>query len=82
MTLAIFGTGGHAKSIYDIVKKKKIYFFDKDQKKFKINNKIFKVIGNHHEMKKYKKNISQTVIAIGNNTIREWYYKYLKKKQI
>ena len=33
MTLAILGSGGHAKSIYDIVKKKrKIYFFDKKKK--------------------------------------------------
>ena len=33
--LAILDTGGHAKSIYDIVKnKKKIYFFD--QKKLSI----------------------------------------------
>ena len=32
MTLAIFGSGGHAKSIYDIVKKKKVYFFDKSKK--------------------------------------------------
>ena len=26
MTLAIYGTGGHAKSIFDIVKKKKLFF--------------------------------------------------------
>ena len=26
MTLAIYGTGGHAKSIFDIVKKKKTLF--------------------------------------------------------
>ena len=33
MVLAIYGTGGHAKSIYNLVKKKqKIYFFD--EKKF------------------------------------------------
>ena len=35
MTLAIWGTGGHAKSIYDIVKTKKIYFFDKEKKNLK-----------------------------------------------
>ena len=30
MTLAILGAGGHAKSIYDIIKnKKRIYFYDK-----------------------------------------------------
>ena len=39
MTIAIFGTGGHAKSIYDIVKRKKIYFFDNSKKKFEISNK-------------------------------------------
>ena len=48
MTLAIYGTGGNAKSIFDIVKKKKTLFFD--QKKntfFKVNKKIFKIIGDH-----------------------------------
>ena len=55
MTLAILGTGGHAKSMYDIVKKKKIYFFDKTKKKFKVGNKFFEVIGNHEMMRNYKK---------------------------
>ena len=81
MTLAIFGSGGHAKSIYDIVKNKKVYFFDKSKKKFQINNRIYKVIGNHEIMNKYKKKISHVVVAIGNNKIREWYYKYLKKNK-
>ena len=35
MTLAIFGAGGHAKSIFDIVKNKKVYFFDKAKKNLK-----------------------------------------------
>ena len=51
MTLAILGTGGHAKSIYDIVKKKKLIFFDKTKKKFKVGNKFFEVIGDHKEIK-------------------------------
>ena len=43
MTLAILGAGGHAKSVYDIVKKKKIYFFDEKKTSFKISNKKFVV---------------------------------------
>lgn len=78
MTLAILGVGGHAKSIYDIVKKKKIYFFDKTKKKFKVGDKTFKVIGNHDSMKIYKKRISKVIIAIGDNKIRKNYYKFLK----
>ena len=81
MTLAILCTGGHAKSIYDIVKKKNIYFFDKKKKFFKINNKKFKVMGNLESMKNYKKKISKVIIAIGNNEIREKYYKFLKKNK-
>ena len=81
MTLAIFGSGGHAKSIYDIVKNKKVYFFDKSKKEIQINNRIFNVIGNHEYMQTYKTKISKTVVAIGNNKIREWYFKYFKKKK-
>ncbi len=81
MTLAIFGTGGHAKSVYDIVKKKKIYFFDRERKIFKVNNKKFKIIGNLESIIDYKKNISKVVVTIGNNKIREKYYKILKKKK-
>tara|TARA_B100000941_G_C28342414_1_gene467420 strand:- start:139 stop:768 length:630 start_codon:yes stop_codon:yes gene_type:complete len=81
MTLAIFGSGGHAKSIYDIVKNKKVYFFDKSKKEIQINNRIFNVIGNHEHMQTYKTKISKTVVAIGNNKIREWYFKYFKKKK-
>ena len=79
MTLAILGTGGHAKSVFDIVKKKKIYFFDKDKKEFHINNKKFKIIGNLKSMIDLKKKITKTIVAIGNNKIREKYYKILKK---
>ena len=81
MTLAILGTGGHAKSIYDIVKKKKIYFFDNTKKKFKVGNRIFKVIGNHESMKNHKKKISKVILAIGDNTIRKNYYNILKKNK-
>mgnify|MGYP006168712549 CR=1 FL=1 len=55
MTLAILCAGGHAKSIYDIVKNKKIYFFDDKKNFFKINNRKFKVIGNLESIKNYKK---------------------------
>ena len=79
MTLAILGTGGHAKSVYDIVKKRKIYFFDKIKKTFKVNNKKFKVIGNLNKIENYKSKIYNVIIAIGNNKIRKNYYKILKK---
>ena len=82
MTLAIFGTGGHAKSVYDIVKRKKIYFFDKSKKKFQVSNKTFKVIGDHKKMIAYKKKISKVIVAIGNNKIREKYYKFFKKNKL
>ena len=36
MIIGILGAGGHAKSIYDIVKKKKIYFFDEKKKNLKL----------------------------------------------
>ena len=56
MTLAILGTGGHAKSIFDIVKnKKKIFFFDKQKKFLKLYKKKFIAIGdNKTREKKYK----------------------------
>ena len=81
MTLAILGTGGHAKSIYDIVKNKKIYFFDRTKKEFKVGNKIFKVTDNNASITNYKKKISQVIVAIGNNIIRKNYYTILKKNK-
>jgi len=81
MTLAILGTGGHAKSIYDIVKNKKVYFFDKVKKKFKVGNKFFKVIGNYKSINNYKKKISKVIVAIGDNKIRKNYYTILKTKK-
>jgi UDP-perosamine 4-acetyltransferase len=81
MTLAILGTGGHAKSIYDIVKKQKILFFDKSKKNFKVGNRIFKVTDSNASIKNYKKKISRVIVAIGNNEIRKKYYKFLKKNE-
>ena len=79
MKLAFLGTGGHAKSVYDIVKKKNILFFDKEKKIFKINNEVFKVISDLELIKKYKKRKIKVVITIGNNEIRKKYYNVLKK---
>ena len=41
MTLAIFGSGGHARYLR-YCNEKKVYFFDKSKKKFQINNRIYK----------------------------------------
>ncbi len=81
MTIAIFGAGGHAKSIYDIIKKKKFLLFDQKKKFIKINNKKHQIIGNHQTLKNKKKKISQVIVAIGNNKVREKYYKYLKNNK-
>tara|TARA_B100000795_G_scaffold263833_1_gene243517 strand:+ start:141 stop:764 length:624 start_codon:yes stop_codon:yes gene_type:complete len=81
MTLAILGTGGHAKSIYDIVKKNKLIFFDKTKKKFKVGNRFFEVMGDHKAIKNYNKKISKVIVAIGNNEIRKKYFKFLKKNK-
>ena len=81
MTLAIIGTGGHAKSIFDIVKnKKKIYFFDKQKKYLKLHKKKFIVTNDKLLLKNYKK-VSQIIVAIGDNKIRERKYKFLKKNK-
>ena len=82
MTLAILCAGGHAKSIYDIVKNKKIYFFDDQIKKiFTVNNRKFKVMGNIESIKNYKKKITKVVVAIGDNEIRKKHYIFLKKNE-
>ena len=81
MTLAILGAGGHAKSIFDIVKNKKVYFFDKSKKKLKVGNKIFKVIGSYKSISTYKNKISKVIVAIGQNQIRKNYYTILKTKK-
>ena len=82
MTLAIYGTGGHAKSIFDIVKKKKTLFFDqKENTFFKVNKKIFKIIGDHKQMENFKKKISSVIVAIGNNKTREYYFNFFKRKK-
>ena len=82
MTIAILGAGGHAKSIYDILKKKKIYFFDRTKKIFRVGNRSFKVSGSDEIFKTYKKKISKVIVAIGDNNIRKNYYKILKKKNL
>ena len=83
MTLGIIGTGGHAKSLYDIVKKKtKIYFFDKSKKIFHVGNKKYTVISDIEIIKSKKKKISKFIVAIGDNNLRRKYFRMLKKKQI
>lgn len=79
MTLAILGTGGHAKSVFDIIKnKKKIYFFDKKQKTFRVGNKKFIVKNISDLLNNHKKKISKVVITIGNNKDREKNFNLLK----
>ena len=81
MILGILGAGGHAKSIYNIVKKKKIYFFDEKKKKFKVGNKTYNVIDNNDLIKNYKKKISKMIVAIGDNKKRKNFYINLKKNK-
>jgi sugar O-acyltransferase, sialic acid O-acetyltransferase NeuD family len=82
MTLAILGTGGHAKSIFDIVKnKKKIYFFDKQKKFLKLYKKKFIVTNDKLLIKNYKNKVSKIIVAIGDNKTREKKYKFLKKNK-
>ena len=82
MTLAILGTGGHAKSIFDIVKNQKnIYFFDKNIKFFMINKKKFSVKNDHLLISSYKSKISRVIVAIGDNKIRKKNYDLLKKNK-
>ena len=80
MSLAIYGTGGHAKSIYNIIRNKnKIIFFDENHKYFKVGNKTFIVKGGIKKLLENKKKISEVIIAIGNNKVREKNYKILNK---
>jgi len=80
MTFAILGTGGHSKSIFDIVKsKKKIYFFDKKKKFFKIDKKKFLVKDEKLLYNTYKNKISGIIIGIGDNYIRKNKFNLLKK---
>ena len=81
MALAIYGTGGHAKSIYDLIKnKKKIYFFDEKKKLFKVAKKNFIVSGGIKNLINSKIKISEVIIAIGDNQIRKKNFDLLKKK--
>tara|TARA_B100000989_G_scaffold298523_1_gene288252 strand:- start:2779 stop:3411 length:633 start_codon:yes stop_codon:yes gene_type:complete len=81
MTLAIYGTGGHAKSIFNLIKNKnKIIFFDDNNKYFKAGNKTYIVKGGIKKLLENKKKINEVIIAIGDNKIREKNFKILKKK--
>tara|TARA_Y100001970_G_scaffold100676_1_gene126457 strand:+ start:782 stop:1405 length:624 start_codon:yes stop_codon:yes gene_type:complete len=79
MTLAILGTGGHAKSVYDIIKKQKIYFFDKKKKTFKIGNKKFIVNNTSQLINISNKKIFKVIVTIGDNKDREKNFNILKK---
>lgn len=81
MSLAIYGTGGHAKSVYNLIKNKnKIIFFDENNKYFKVGNKTFIVKGGIKKLIENKKKISEVIIAIGNNKIRQKIFEALKKQ--
>ena len=80
MTLAILGTGGHAKSVYNIIKNKtKICFFDKEKKFFRVGNKKFIVQNFSDLINKNKKKISEVIVTIGDNKDREKNFNILKK---
>ena len=80
MTLAILGTGGHAKSIYDIVKNnKRIYFFDKEINLFNVGNKKFRVKRESELLNSHIRGISKVIVAIGDNKIRKKKFDILKK---
>ena len=80
MTLAILGAGGHAKSIYDIIKnKKRIYFYDKKKILFRVGNKEFKVQNESELLNNHKKEVTKVIIAIGNNKDRKKNFNILKK---
>ena len=64
-----------------LLKEKKFIFLINQKKKFQVSNKTLKVIGDHEQMIAYKKKISKVIVAIGNNEIREKYYKLFKKNE-
>ena len=81
MSLGIYGTGGHAKSVYDLIKNiKKLYFFDEKKNFFKVGSKLFDVEGGIKKILSNKSKIKEVIIAIGENKTRKKYYKILKKK--
>ena len=81
MKMAIFGAGGHAKSVFDIIKNTNFILFDEKKKFLKIDHKKIKVSGTLKTIIKFKKNISKVVVAIGNNNHRKKIYDILKKKK-
>ena len=54
MKLAIYGAGGHAKSVFDIIKSKHFIFFDDKKKFLEINNSIIKVSGSLKTISTFK----------------------------
>jgi len=81
MTLAIIGAGGHAKSIFDIIKKKKTYYYDEKKKFFQIGKKKIQIKGDLNLLVNSKKNITKAFIGIGNNQIRKKIFNILKDEQ-
>ena len=80
MTFAIIGSGGHAKSIYDIIKNRaRVTFFDNKKKIFEVGNKKF-IVKKYSNIKKHK--ITQAFVAIGDNKLRQNNYNFLKKNKI
>jgi len=68
MTLAILGTGGHAKSVYDIIKnRKKIDFFDKKSKLFEVEKKKFNVKADNLLINNNKKKNKKVIVEKRNN---------------
>ena len=58
MSLGIYGTGGHAKSVYDLIKNiKKLYFFDEKKNFFKVGSKLFDVEGGIKKILSNKKKL-------------------------
>ena len=71
MVLAIYGTGGHAKSIYNLVKRNKKFIFLMRKKFFKVANKKFIVRGGIKKLLNYKTRITKVIVAIGDNKKRK-----------
>ena len=70
MKMAIFGAGGNAKSVFDIIKNTNFILFDEKKKFLKIDHKKIKVNGTLKKIIKIKKKNSKEDVAIGNNNQR------------
>ena len=64
MTLGIIGTGGHAKSLYDIVKKKLKFIFLIKVKIFHVGNKKYTVISDIEIIKSKKKKFQNLLLQL------------------